>query len=42
MPTPSSKAVGLAVLDSENQENGGLDSFDKEEEIVLVDDKKDC
>ena len=39
MPMPSSKDLHLAVLDTENQDYGGLDNFDEEENIVLIDDE---
>ena len=36
-----SKDLHLAVLNTENQDNGELDSFDEEEDIVLIDDEED-
>ena len=39
--TPSSKDLDLAFLDTENQDNGGQDTLNEEEDIVLVDDDED-
>ena len=38
---PSSKDPDLAVHDIRNQDNMGLDNFDEEEDIILIDDEED-
>ena len=37
----SSEELHLAVLNTENQDNGGLDNFDEEEDIILIYDEED-